>query len=82
MTDRPIEHAVDGLQGARDEATRGVADVATRAKRATDDITRMVEAASGPTHERGESARANDRRQGDKNLTLPPRSRWLIDPGQ
>lgn len=46
MTDRPIEHAVDGLQRAGDEATQGVADVAARAKKATDEITRMVEAAN------------------------------------
>ncbi|SDU77002.1 DNA/RNA non-specific endonuclease [Jiangella alkaliphila] len=46
MTDRPIEHAVDGLHEARDEASRGVADVADRARKATDGITRMVEAAN------------------------------------
>ncbi len=45
MTERPIEHGVDGLQEARDQAAREVDRVATQAKAATDGITRMVEEA-------------------------------------
>ncbi|SDU25603.1 DNA/RNA non-specific endonuclease [Jiangella alkaliphila] len=46
MTDRPIEHAVDGLHEVRDDAARGVAEVADHAKKAAERITRVVEGAN------------------------------------